>query len=145
MLRSSRARGPWSLLHPKNEPHVKRAVEESARKYGIRIYRFANVGNHMHLLVMTRSRSAFQGFLREISGGIAALVTGARKAHPIGSPGERFWDFLAYTRIVSWGRDIRNLELYFIKNLFEAAGLLTRRAKEAGLKVIPLARWGPVR
>ena len=42
---------------------------------------------------------------------------------------------------MSFGRDFRNLELYFIKNLFEAEGLLTRRAKALGLRVISLAGW----
>jgi hypothetical protein len=31
--------------------------------------------------------------------------------------------------------------MYFIKNLFEAAGLLTKKAKALGLQVIPIVGW----
>jgi REP element-mobilizing transposase RayT len=137
VLRSSRARGEWSLLHPQHQKQVDRHARRIAEKHGVRLYRYANVGNHLHLLVKTPSRRAFQSFLREVSGVIAACVTGGRKGNPVG----RFWDYLAYSRRVTWGREFRNLELYFIKNLFEAAGLLTWRMKEAGVGPIPLAGW----
>ena len=107
-------------------------------KHGVRIYRFVNVGNHLHLLIGARKRAAFQNFLREISGRIAALVTGSRKAHPIGEKGRRFWDHLVYTRIVSWGRELKAVTTYFIKNIFEAEGLLTRKGIDSGLRVVRL-------
>ena len=125
------------MLHPKNQDHVDQHTRQIAARHGVKIYRYSNVGNHLHLLVKTPTRIAFQRFLRELAGVIATLVTGAIK----GSPGT-FWDGLAYSRIVTWGRDLKNLEQYFIKNIFEAAGLFTRKAKEAGLRVIPLAGWG---
>lgn len=113
-------------------------MDETAAKHGVRIYRFVNVGNHLHLLIGARKRAAFQNFLREISGRIAALVTGSRKAHPIGEKGERFWDHLVYTRIVSWGRELKAVTTYFIKNIFEAEGLLTRKGIDSGLRVVRL-------
>ena len=66
------------------------------------------------------------------------MVTGARKCIPLEG---RFWDQRVYSKIVSWGREFKNLEQYFIKNMFEAAGLLTRKAKAAGLRVIPIVGW----
>jgi REP element-mobilizing transposase RayT len=140
VLRSSQARGERSMLHPKLQPHVDAAARTIATRHGVRLYRYANVGNHLHLLVRARTRVAIQRFLRDLAGTIAIIMTGAKKSNPLAS---RFWDGLAYTRIVSWGREFRTLELYFIKNLFEAAGLLTRKAKALGLRVIPLGRWGP--
>lgn len=138
VLRSSRARGEWSMLHRKHQNHVDSAVKKIAHRHTIKIYRYANVGNHLHLLVKTPTLRAFRGFLRDLAGTIAQVVTGAQKTNPIG----KFWDHLAYTKIVTWGREFRNLELYFIKNLFEAAGLFTRKAKAAGLRVISLSGWG---
>ena len=60
-------------------------------------------------------------------------ITGARKGSE-----QKFWDARVFTRVVTWGRDLRNLELYFIKNLFEASGLYSKKAKAQGLRVIPL-------
>ena len=141
VLRSSRARGEWSMLNPKHQRNVDRFARTIAERHGIRVYRYANVGNHLHLLVKTPTRRAFQCYLRDLAGTITAVVTGAKKTNPLEG---RFWDFLAYTKIVTWGREFRNLELYFIKNLFEAVGLLPRRAKALGLRVISLKAWsGP--
>jgi REP element-mobilizing transposase RayT len=144
VLRSTQARGQWSLLHSKNRAHVDEAARRIARKHGIRLHHYANVGNHLHLLVKTPTRTAFKSFLRELTGVIAIIVTGAKKGNALQKRGEGmrgFWDFLPYTRIVSWGRDLANLKLYFVKNLFEAAGLLTRKAKAAGARVIPVTGW----
>lgn len=135
VLRSSMARGRRSMLAPAYERRVRAVVDAASKKYGVRVHRFVNVGNHLHLLVQTRTRRAFQGFLREIAGAVAMLITGARKSHALGS---RFWDLLAYTRVVSWGRDFSRLKLYFIKNHFEAAGLMSWRDLKAGARVISL-------
>lgn len=134
VMRSSKARGQWSMLRPKHRRHVDEFVRKTADKYGVKIYRFANVGNHLHFLIRTPSKRAFQSFLRELAGGIAMLVTCARKSHGV----DGFWDALAFTRIVEWGRDHKNVVLYFVKNLFEAEGLYTKAMKAAGVRVIPV-------
>ena len=46
VLRSTKARGEWSMLRPQNEHRVRRIVDETASKYSIRLHRYANVGNH---------------------------------------------------------------------------------------------------
>jgi REP element-mobilizing transposase RayT len=137
VLKSSRARGEWSMLSRRHRPHVDQAVARIARHHGVRLYRYANVGNHLHLLLKTPSRLAFQRFLKEAAGTVALIVTGAKKgaALPKNESLRGFWDSLAYSRIVSWGREFRSVQQYFIKNLLEAAGLPgrhrppTRKAK----------------
>ncbi len=57
--------------------------------------------------------------MRTVTGRIAALVTKAKKGHKIG----RFWDGLAYTRVVRWGTDLLNVRHYITKNLFEGEGV----------------------
>src|SRR5262245_61664871 len=56
VMKSSRARGTWSMLHPQSARGVERLVRRVARKRKIRLYRFANVGNHLHLLAQPKSR-----------------------------------------------------------------------------------------
>ena len=138
VMRSSRARGEWSMLHPKHRKNVDECAQAIAKRHGIKLYRYVNVGNHLHLLVKTPSKKAFHAFLRDLAGTIAIVVTGARKCIPLEG---RFWDQRVYSKIVSWGREFKNLEQYFIKNMFEAAGLLSRKAKAAGLRVIPIVGW----
>src|SRR5438477_9248412 len=66
VLASHRARGPWSLR--KHERVVRDALRAMADRFGVRVYEFANVGSHLHLLVRARRRDAFQGFLRSFAG-----------------------------------------------------------------------------
>ena len=68
VLRSSRAKGPWSLLHPKNERRVKHELEVTSAKYGIRVYRFANVGNHLQHTGYDSVTSQFSGIPSRIFG-----------------------------------------------------------------------------
>jgi hypothetical protein len=97
----------------------------------VKIYRSVNVGNHLQLLVHARKRSHFQSFLRVVSGRIAMLVTGARKGLVVG----RFWDRLAYSRVVGWGREFDILLQYLVKNLFESKGFWNRKC-EPQLKLV---------
>jgi REP element-mobilizing transposase RayT len=122
------------MLHPDKAKHVDALVRKSAQRRGITLYRFANVGNHLHLLVKARDKASFQAFLREVSGRIALLVTGARKGNPVG----KFWDHLAWSRLVSWGREFATVSRYLIKNLFEAEGLLSKTQKLAGARVFSI-------
>ncbi len=47
------------------------------------------------------------------------LVTGARKGRPLA---KRFWDLLAHTKLIQWGRQFENLAKYMEKNLGQAEG-----------------------
>src|SRR6267378_6428069 len=96
VLTSHKARGPWSLR--KHEGVVRDTLRAMAYRFGIRIYDFANVGTHMHLLVRARRRDSFQAFLRSFAGIVARRVTGARRGRPSG----RFFSALAWSRVVGW-------------------------------------------
>lgn len=140
VLRSSQAKGKWSLLHPQHCNAVETELARTAKKWGVRVYRFANVGNHLHLLLQPRSRRAFQGFLREFSGKIAMRVTGAVKSRGLAenAGGRHFWDHLAFTRIVKFGRDYDGVAKYLIKNLFESMGVPMKRLLAQGYRLITL-------
>jgi REP element-mobilizing transposase RayT len=119
-LRALQATGEWSMLRRGTKGRVFLLAHQTAEKYGVRIYRFENVGNHLHLLVLAPSRRAFQAFLRVLTAAIAFLVTGTKKGQKLA---RRFWDKLAYSRIIDWGREFRALETYFAKNLLESLGI----------------------
>src|SRR5882672_12468759 len=69
VLTSQRARGAWSLR--KHERVVRDALRAMARRFGVRVYDYANVGTHLHLLVRARRRETFQAFLRSFAGIVA--------------------------------------------------------------------------
>jgi REP element-mobilizing transposase RayT len=126
VLRSSAARGPWSLLGPTVREPIRTLALALAQRYGVRLYRYANAGNHLHMLVRAACKMAFQAFLGAFAGMTARLVTGAGKGNPVG----KFWDSVAYSRIVSWGREFRSVDAYVQMNRDEALGLKPARARK---------------
>ena len=116
---STRARGSWSFLYDANGKRVHGLVNEVAKKFHVRLYGFENVGNHLHLVVQVRHRRHLQAFLRVFGQRLMFMMTGARK----GAPKGRFFDYIAFSRVVSWGRDFKHLRNYIFKNTLEALGL----------------------
>lgn len=119
VLCSSRAREGWSFLRSKNYAAIELILKDLARRYGIRVMGFENVGNHLHLLVQGKSRPLLKAFLRDLPAKIAKAVTGAKKGNQVG----RFFDQIIFTRVVEWGRDLARLRNYFVKNRLEANGV----------------------
>jgi hypothetical protein len=130
VMRSELAKGPYSLL--KFERRVQKIIYDQGRKFGVKVYRLANAGNHLHLIILPRSRRAFLGFVRAISGLIARATLKVQRGS---AKGLKFWDKRPFTRIVSWGREYRDVCDYLLQNTLEAMGFLPFR---------PRARVGPV-
>jgi len=125
---------------------VRSALRVLAQRFAIRVYDFANVGSHLHLLVRARRREAFQAFLRSFTGIVARRVTGARRGRPSG----RFFSGLAWSRVVGWGRDYLGVRHYVFRNAIEGdLGKGIRRAFEKGptrpRAARPASRAGPPR
>ncbi len=153
VLKSSKARGELSMLHPKHCNSIHKHIRKIAKRRGVKICQFANVGNHLHLLIKVPSRAAWQRFSKELSGGIAQIVTGARKgqALPRNAQGTQpesalraFWDHLLFTRIVSLGRDFNGVCRYLVKNLFEAAGVPMKKLLEQGYHLVMVDKNGAI-
>ena len=69
-----------------------------------------------------------QSFLRELTGSIAIIVTGAKKGAA-----------LAQNKS---GRDFKNVGRYLIKNLFEAAGIPMKKLLAQGYRVCRIGKDG---
>lgn len=151
VMRSSQARGEKSMLHPRHCDTIQNFTRKTASRWGVRLYRYANVGNHIHLLIKVPSRAVWQRFSRELAGGIAIIVTGARKGESLARPRTTdkpvsalrgFWDGLTFTRIVNFGRDFANVKRYLVKNIFEAAGVPIKKLLVQGLKIMTISEDG---
>jgi putative transposase len=128
VLKSDKAKGRLSLLSPGNKIFIENLLKEKASKFGVRLAGHANVGNHIHMKIRVPSRIAFQKFLKSITTLIARKVTGARKGKPFG----RFWEGLAFTRVLTSYIEELNLKGYFHANLVEAE--MGYEARERALK-----------
>lgn len=119
VLKSSVAKGNFSMRRGNKYKLIELLVKRQAKKWGIKIYRFENVHNHLHLLFRGTHRKYIQGFIRSVTGIIPRLILGAQKG---AAKGIKFWDQRPFTRIVTWGRDYKNLLRYMDKNKLQALG-----------------------
>ncbi len=127
VLKSKKAKGPLSLSHPKNITQVKYILRKQASKHGVEITDYVNMGNHLHLKVKPHSRVGFQKFLKSTTAMIARKVTGARKGFEFG----KFWDGLAFTRVIQ-----SSYELFQLKGYFEANRLESRKGYQERLSYL---------
>ena len=123
VMRSSLARGHFSLRYSNHVTEVEQIVRNQAKKAGVRLYRYANSGNHLHLLILVPHSSSLRRFLRAVSGLIARLVMNTERGAPL-PESVRFWDQRPFTRIVTWGREYAGVARYLLQNTLEALGFI---------------------
>jgi REP element-mobilizing transposase RayT len=113
----------------KHDRAIRDVMRKMARRFEVRVYDFANVNSHLHLVVRARRREAFQGFLRSFAGIVARRVTGAKRGRATGP----LFKGLAWSRVVAWGRDFLGVRHYVFRNDIEGTlGARVRRALEEG-------------
>jgi REP element-mobilizing transposase RayT len=120
VLKSSQAVGEKSLNSHKFKTKIWDIICNHAEKRGIKIYEYANGGDHLHLLLRAKHRDEYSGFIRTISGLIARLVGGAQRGKPLR---KKFWDARPFSRIVSFAkREFNSVKTYLLRNTLEAIG-----------------------
>lgn len=111
-----------TLRTPKTQILVAELVYGTAKKYGVTIYQFANVGNHLHVLIKISRVGRWSAFIRELTGRIAQVVSTA-----VGLSGA-FWLYRPHTRIVrGWNRAYKTAKLYVHLNWLQAEGFISRK------------------
>ena len=116
VLRSDKARGPLSMNKKKHKFVISRLIFRQAKRFYVRIDGYANVGNHLHIKAYAQGCEEFRNFLRTITCLIARKVTGATRGNKFG----RFWDGLAFTRIVRTFTEHEILDRYIFANILQS-------------------------
>lgn len=130
------------LRLPKTIGVTSRIVDSVSKKYGVRVYRFANVGNHLHFVLKIPSVHLWAAFIRELTGRLAVAL-GDRLAASVDRPAAgngsaasdlptvnrtKFWSCRPFTRIVrGWRRAFQIIQRYVELNQWEAEGFISRR------------------
>ena len=145
-LRSSKAKGKYSLrLNKDRINRIEKVVRSQAQKFGVEIFRYANVGNHLHLLIKPNYRLGFIYFLRAISGIISRIALGAERGQSklkakiaLGAKSgtakliekNQFWDQRPWTRILFTWTEFKNVKKYVEQNFNEAAGFIIYKPRK---------------
>jgi hypothetical protein len=128
VMRSTRAKGEHSLLA--RRMRIERAIRKVGKLTGVKVYRYANSGNHLHLVILPRSRPAYHAFIRAISGIVARIALGVERGRPGAHDTRGFWDALPFTKIIEWGRQFANAHWYVLQNKLEAEGFTDYRPRK---------------
>ena len=103
-----------TMRTPRNFARVNALVLTTAKRYGVRVYEYANAGNHLHILIKLPRRPAWARFIRALTGRLAQAV-GVR------------WLHRPFTRVVAgWRRAYQIVKDYVILNRWEAEGIASR-------------------
>lgn len=121
VLKSEMARGKLSLRAPGNYQVVDDSIRKMAGHFDIRLFHFAIESTHVHLVIMAPTRTSLSGFLSSVAGVVARKILSAQKGL---QKGIRFWAGRPYSRVLSWGRELRNVLHYVQRNILEARGRL---------------------
>ena len=113
---------------------IKEFVYRLGEESGVKVYRFANGGNHLHLLVLPNSREAFNAYVRALSGLIARVTLGAERGKAMRL---KFWDARPFTRIIEWGREFKTVCGYVLQNTLEAIGFIPYQPRKSRARKAP--------
>jgi REP element-mobilizing transposase RayT len=137
VMRSSYAKGEYSFL--KRAKKIQDIINTQGKAFGVKVYRQANGGNHLHLVILPRSRQAFNGFIRAISGLIARCVLDVERGRSFfksdGKNPAGFWDKRPFTRIIEWGREFKTVSTYLVQNTLEALGFIPYQPRKQKLRL----------
>ena len=109
------------LRLPKIYAKVNQIIRETAAKHGVKVYKFANVGNHIHFALKIPRLDSWAGFIRELTGRIALACRNVYAE-------KGFWMFRPHTRIVrGWKKAFTVVKDYIYLNWCEAEGHISRK------------------
>jgi hypothetical protein len=120
VLRSSKAKGKMSFRNFKKE--ITQILEKFGTKFGVKVVRFANVGNHLHLQIKLSNRFTYKPFIRAVTAAIAMKVSGVNRWSPKPKSKEKFWDLRPFSRVIESFKAFLNLRDYIEINQLEGFG-----------------------
>ena len=114
-LKSKKAHGSCSLWQKGKRQKIEKLIRTKAKQHNVQLKDAVNMGNHLHVKIKVTRHADFKAFLRSIAGHIARIATGARKGKKFG----KFWDGLAFTRVLKTKFEELQLKGYFEANRIE--------------------------
>lgn len=113
-----------SMRKPRAFGLVNDLVYKTAKKHGVKIYEFANAGNHLHILLRLPHIRSWAAFIRELSGRISQEMQQLKGPEK----GQKYWMHRPFTRLVAgWRKAFKTAKHYIVLNAWEADGHISRK------------------
>ena len=103
---------------------VNQTVREIAKKHGVRIYKYSNNGNQLHVLLKLSRIHRWSPFIRELTSQIVQKLRELGVTFKV----EKLWMGRPFTRIVrGWKKAFKTVKEYLYRNELEAEGRISRK------------------
>jgi len=103
---------------------IENIIRNNAVKYKIKLYRISLNWTHVHAIIQIPDRKAYNSFIRTVTAELVRLISKIKKMDLTGLFGLR-----PFTKIISWGRQLKSLFGYHDLNDLEAFGYIKREKK----------------
>lgn len=114
-----------------------KTIAVHAKRNHVHIHRYANAGNHLHMLIECREKRNFQNFMRAVSGAIALSIKRSERNSKPRTPNsaENLWLQRPWTRIVArHGREFVLAWRYVDLNEIEAGSWGVTRSEARAIQ-----------
>lgn len=128
ILKSSNARGKFALA-PSNR-QMEALIYKMGRRFGLKMYSVAMNWSHAHFVIRVWDRKSYKKFIRALTGAMVLLLKAPKG----------FFDLKPYTKIGTWGQQLRNWISYSEKNQMQARGLGLQHFQKRVPKKVSVAR-----
>ena len=99
-------------------------IQAWASRFKIKVLRMSLNWTHIHMIILIPSRSAYKAFIRAVTAAIVQKICKAK-----GPTFKGIFELRPFTRILSWGKDLKNVFAYHDLNDLEAFGYIKREKK----------------
>ncbi len=110
------------VFNPGNR-RLEQLIQNTAKRFHIRIYSMALNWSHIHCVMKIKDRKDYNAFIRVLTSILALRI----RIHQ--NFAGKVFTLRPFTRIISWGRDFKNVLSYLVLNELESLGLLVRPKK----------------
>lgn len=117
-------RSPQNKVFTPNNKSLDKLIRKTALRFQIKIYDLALNWSHIHSVISIQHRSDYNKFIRALTS-----IMAQRIRSKLGSQ-IRVFTLRPFTRILEWGRDLRNAFEYLVLNQLESFGLIRRPTKK---------------
>ena len=100
-----------SIFKP-TDKNLENILRRTAEEFNVKLYDLAINWSHIHFLIKIKDKKDYVKFIRALTARLALKF------------GKKLFTLRPFTRILSWGRDFRNVLNYVLKNQRQAQGLV---------------------
>lgn len=114
ILKSLQAKGQFAF-NPSNRK-IEILIYKMAHRFQIKTMKITLNWSHIHLIIQVHDRKSYNRFIRALTGAMVLLLKAPKG----------FFELRPYTKIGTWGRQLKTWFDYSVKNELEAAGLIIK-------------------